>query len=146
MNYKAILLLIVLIIIALYFLSFKRLGKNENDITTSQVQEMIANKDSLVLLDVRTHKEFIGEEGHISGAILIPLGELKSRMDELEKFRDKELIVICSSGSRSRSATRFLRKMGFEAFNMEGGMQAWNKLPYDSLNDSTGTHNEKTTE
>jgi rhodanese-related sulfurtransferase len=67
-------------------------------------------------------------------------------MDELEKFKDKELIVICSSGIRSGSATRFLRKMGFEAFNMEGGMQAWNRLQHNPLNDSTGIQNEKTAE
>jgi rhodanese-related sulfurtransferase len=107
---------------------------------------MIANKDSLVLLDVRTHEEFISEEGHIPGVILIPMGELKSRVDELEKFRSQEMIVICSSGSRSGSATRFLRKKGFEAFNMEGGMQAWNKLSENMENDSTGNIYEKITE
>jgi rhodanese-related sulfurtransferase len=107
---------------------------------------MISNKDSLVLLDVRTHKEYISEEGYIPGAILMPLAELKSRVDELEKFRSQEMIVICSSGSRSSSATRFLRKKGFEAFNMEGGMQAWNKLSENVNNDSTGNSYEKITE
>jgi rhodanese-related sulfurtransferase len=146
LNYTTTFLLLILIVISLYFLSFRSQGKSEYDITTNQVQEMIADKDSLVLLDVRTHKEFIGEEGHIPGAILIPLGELKSRMDELEKFRDQEMIVICSSGSRSGSATRYLRKNGFVAFNMEGGMQAWNKLSDNLTNDSMGTVHEKATE
>ena len=127
MNYTTVAFLIGILIIAFYFFSFKIQG-NVEEVTTLQVKEMITENDSLVLIDVRTHKEFIGEEGYIEGAILIPLSELKSRVDELDKFRDKELIVICSSGSRSASATRFLRKKGFEAFNMDGGMQAWNKI------------------
>ena len=127
MNFIPTLLLITILTIAIYFFAFKSQGKSEYDITINQVKEMMTESDSLVLLDVRTHKEFIGEEGHIPGAILIPLGELKSRMDELEKYKNRELVVICSSGSRSRSATHYLRKMGFDAFNMDGGMQAWNK-------------------
>ena len=107
---------------------------------------MMTEKDTLVLLDVRTHKEYVGEEGHLPGSILIPLHELKSRVDELEKFRNNELIVICSSGSRSGVATRFLRKEGFEAFNMEGGMQAWNKFSAMPVIDSTSERNEKTIE
>jgi rhodanese-related sulfurtransferase len=143
LNYTTTLLLIFLIVIAIYFLSFKNQGKSEYDITTNQVKDMMNDKDSLVLLDVRTEKEYIGEEGHIPGSILIPLGELKSRMDELEQYRDKEMIIICSSGGRSSTATRFLRKKGFEAFNMEGGMQAWNKLAEPSTIDSMDVLNEK---
>jgi rhodanese-related sulfurtransferase len=146
LNLSTTLLLIVLLVIAVYFFSFRNQGKGEDDVTTNEVQEMIANKDSLVLLDVRTPQEYISEEGHIPGSILIPLGELKSRTHELEKYKDKELIVICSSGVRSASATRYLRKIGFDAFNMEGGMRAWNKLNVNTNSDSTEKIYEKTVE
>jgi len=139
-------MMVAILVIAFYFFSFKSQGNDIYDVTTMQVREMIAENDSMVLLDVRTHKEFVSEEGYIPGAILIPLSELKSRVDELEKFREKELILICSSGSRSRSATRFLRQKGFEAFNMDGGMQAWNKLTENVEFDSIRENYEKITE
>jgi rhodanese-related sulfurtransferase len=107
---------------------------------------MIADGDSLVLLDVRTYEEFVSEEGHLPGAILIPIEELKSRLDEIEQYRNAEMIVICSSGIRSGRATRFLREKGFEAFNMKGGMRAWNKLSKNALKDSTEIIYEKITE
>lgn len=146
MNLSTTLLLIVLLVIAVYFFSFRFQGKGEDNITTNEVQEMIANKDSMLLLDVRTPQEYISEEGHIPGSILIPLGELKSRTHELEQYREKEMIVICSSGVRSASATRYLRTLGFEAFNMEGGMRAWNKLRVNTNNDTTDKIYEKTVE
>jgi rhodanese-related sulfurtransferase len=146
LNLTTTLLVIVLLVIAFYFFSFRSQGKGEDDITIDEVQEMILNKDSLVLLDVRTPQEYISEEGHIPGSILIPLGELKSRTHELEKYKDKELIIICSSGVRSASATRYLRDLGFEAFNMEGGMRAWNQLRVNANNDSTDRIYEKTVE
>lgn len=142
MNITTVVLSIAILIVAFYFFSFKFQG-NLEEVTTIQVKEMIAENDSAVLLDVRTHKEFVGEEGHIPGAILIPLSELKSRMSELEKFRENEMIVICSSGSRSGSATKYLRKQGFEAFNMHGGMQAWNKMNENVNLDSTSVKYEK---
>ena len=64
LNYTTIGLLIFFIVITFYLFSFKGLGKGENDIDINQVKEMMVVNDSLVLLDVRTHKEFIGEEGH----------------------------------------------------------------------------------
>ena len=146
MNLSTILLIIVILVIAVSFFSFRFQGKSEDNITTIEVQEMIANKDSMVLLDVRTPQEYISEEGHIPGSILIPMGELKSRTHELEKYKDKEVIVICSSGIRSASATRYLRNLGFEAFNMEGGMRAWNKLNINTDNDTTDKVYEKIVE
>jgi rhodanese-related sulfurtransferase len=138
--------LIAILVIGFYFLSFKAQDNNQNEVSTMQVSERLAENDSLVLLDVRTYEEYISEEGYINGAILIPVSELKSRTDELEKFRDKEIIVICSSGIRSSSATKFLRQKGFEAFNMQGGMQAWNKLTENVEIDSTLENYEKITE
>jgi rhodanese-related sulfurtransferase len=133
-------------IIAFYFFSFISQKKEQYEITSDQVQRMIADGDSLVLLDVRTYEEFVSEEGHLPGAILIPIEELKSRLDEIEQYRNAEMIVICSSGIRSGRATRFLREKGFEAFNMKGGMRAWNKLSKNALKDSTEIIYEKITE
>jgi rhodanese-related sulfurtransferase len=139
-------LLFVIIITAFYFFSFKGQDKSENVVTVEQVNSKITEKDSIVLVDVRTVPEFDGSLGHIDGAILLPLAELEIRMTELEDLKDTEVIVICRSGNRSGQATRLLRENGFQAFNMQGGMRAWNKMLKTAISESTGEINETTSE
>jgi rhodanese-related sulfurtransferase len=76
-----------------------------------------------LLLDVRQPEEF--RSGHIPGAKLIPLGELSQRLKELPK--NKEIVCVCASGSRSRSATKMLIGEGYNALNMNGGMMMWSR-------------------
>jgi rhodanese-related sulfurtransferase len=92
-----------------------------------EVQEKLKNGQRPFLLDVRERNEM--REGYISGAKLIPLGQLASRMKELPK--DREIVCVCRSGNRSRSAAKKLIAAGYSASNMKGGMLAWgwSKLP-----------------
>ena len=79
------------------------------------------------LLDVREVKEFDDELGHIAGATLIPLGELKGRLGELDKTAPT--VVYCRSGARSARATLVLQQSGFERVaNLSGGMLRWRAL------------------
>lgn len=146
MKYKTIALLFVIIILAFYFFSFTGQDKSENVVTVEQVNSKIIEKDSIVLVDVRTVPEFHGSIGHIPGAILVPLAELEARISELEGFKETEMIVICLSGNRSGQATRILRENGFQALNMQGGMLAWNKMLKTAKIDSTGEIDEATSE
>jgi len=68
-------------------------------------------------------------DGYISGAKLIPLGQLRNRLKELPK--DREIVCVCRSGNRSRLAAKQLIAAGYSASNMKGGMLAWSwlKLP-----------------
>ncbi len=79
------------------------------------------------LLDVRQPDEFAA--GHIAGAQLIPLGELPRRLSELP--REREILCVCWSGSRSQAAAQQLIAAGFKVTNINGGMMAWQqaKLP-----------------
>ena len=85
----------------------------------------ILNKDKkgeFLLLDVRQPEEY--EDGHIPGAMLIPLGELEARQEELE--RDKKIITYCRSGHRSMAAAIALCGLGFkDVHNLEGGILNW---------------------
>lgn len=77
-----------------------------------------------VMLDVRTGRE--RSYRSIPGSLHIPLHELNTRMNELERFRSKEIICYCASGSRSISAALRLKKAGFNAANLEEGIASWN--------------------
>lgn len=97
-----------------------------DDMTPAQVDSLIAADSTSVLLDVRTASEFVGSTGHLKGAVLIPVQELESRMNELEPYRGRTIVVYCRVGARSRHAMQILRDWGFTAFNMTGGMLQWN--------------------
>ncbi|MDP2832399.1 MAG: rhodanese-like domain-containing protein [Pseudomonadota bacterium] len=85
---------------------------------------MLFNHEDALLLDVREQSEW--SDGHIARARHIPLGKLKDRLAELEKFKGKPIIAVCRSGNRSGSACGTLKKAGFENLhNLAGGMQAW---------------------
>ena len=72
------------------------------------------------ILDVREKKEW--QKGHIKGAILIPLEELKSRVNELKKYKNKEIIIYSKSGTKSITAGRFLVKKGYKPINIKSGI------------------------
>jgi len=89
--------------------------------------EQVRHRDDVVLIDVREDSEYAG--GHIPGAVLIPLGQISDRLDEIPQ--DKTVIAVCRSGNRSGQATSFLRDQGFDnVHNMQGGMNAWGQAGY----------------
>lgn len=95
------------------------------DVDTNGALQLINHKNAFVL-DVRQPGEF--ESGHLLNACLIPLGELKGRIGELEKYKDKPMLVVCRSGNRSATACAILSKRGFtQAYNLVGGIMAWQK-------------------
>jgi rhodanese-related sulfurtransferase len=76
-----------------------------------------------VLLDVRTPAERSRES--IPGSVHIPLQQLASRAGELEKYRGAQIVCYCASGNRSLSAAASLRKRGYNAANLIGGISNW---------------------
>jgi rhodanese-related sulfurtransferase len=96
-------------------------------LTATEVSEKMKFGKHPLILDVRQPEEF--RQGHITGAKLMPLGELHKRMKELSQGR--EIVCVCDSGSRSKSAAKTLAKEGYTVFDLQGGMIAWKraKLP-----------------
>lgn len=85
---------------------------------------LLFNHDDALLLDVREQSEWA--DGHIAGAKHIPLGQLKNRIADLEKYKGKPIVAVCRSGNRSGHACGLLKKAGFENVNnLAGGMMAW---------------------
>ncbi len=93
------------------------------DISVIELKRRIDAKESLNILDVREQYEF--NEFNLNGT-LIPLGELPGRLDEIESFKNEELIVHCRSGKRSATAQQFLLQNGFtNVRNLIGGVLDW---------------------
>jgi sulfur dioxygenase len=79
------------------------------------------------VLDVREPAEWAGELGHIPGAQLLPLGELRAHLPVLP--RDRPIVAVCRSGGRSAEASQILEAAGFpRAANLSGGMLRWRGL------------------
>jgi len=110
------------IMLAWAFIGGKLSGIEEADTLKAT---RLYNDDALVL-DVREDKEFAA--GHIPKARHIPLGQLSGRLQELEKFKAKPILVTCRSGQRSARACRLLKKSGFETvYHQAGGIVAWQR-------------------
>ncbi|MGI8983336.1 MAG: rhodanese-like domain-containing protein [Acidimicrobiales bacterium] len=73
------------------------------------------------LFDVRQPEEY--EAAHVPGAKLIPLADVVARTGEVPK--ERPVYVICGTGPRSQRAADYYRNLGIEAFNVEGGTNAW---------------------
>ena len=108
-------------------MGFMNFFKPMNEITPDMVRKVIESEptDKYSLLDVRQPGEYA--QGHLPGAVLIPLGELMNRLGEIR--RDRKTIVYCRSGNRSGSAVNLLAGQGIEnVFNMTGGIMSYNGL------------------
>jgi rhodanese-related sulfurtransferase len=105
---------------ALVMHTLQRVGAKVTPLQATQ----IINQGKTLILDVRTADEFAA--GHIRDAKNIPLKELKTRTEELEKFKARPVIVVCDKGLKSAKATAQLKKAGYtEAASLLGGLDAW---------------------
>jgi len=98
--------------------------KSIKQYTPADALAKVKKERNVVFLDVRTEKE--RKQSSIKGSYHIPVTDLKEREQELKKFKDAEVICYCQTGSRSLSAASKLKKMGFNASNLSGGMVRWN--------------------
>ena len=90
----------------------------------------LVNNDEGVFLDIRDAGDYA--RGHITDAMHIPAATLAKRAGELEKFREKPVVVVCKMGQSAGPATKTLRAQGFSrAQKLSGGMMEWDaqKLP-----------------
>jgi len=95
------------------------------DISVIKLKQRMDAGEAINLLDVRETFEF--DEFNLNGK-LIPLGELPGRLEEIEDWKDQEIIVHCRSGKRSATAQQFLLQSGFQNVrNLIGGVLDWQK-------------------
>mgnify|MGYP006163811955 CR=1 FL=1 len=98
-------------------------GGGARSIYPIQAVQML-NREDAVLIDIRDASDY--DAGHIINAKNIPRAELKSRLDELKKFKERPIVVYCANGSASTAALRELSSAGFEqVHSLKGGLSAW---------------------
>ena len=99
-------------------------------ISVSDANAMIQDVPGLLVVDVRTPGEF--SQGHIQGAINIPLFDLPVKMSGLDQ--SKPILVYCQTGVRSAQAASLLVNAGFtEVYDMDGGLNAWTSAGYQTV-------------
>jgi len=96
-------------------------GNNNEKIDYRTLLEMTKTDSNIILLDVRNAKEF--SEGHLLGAINIPLSELEAKSSFLLPNKGQTIIVYCQMGGRSKKAGNILRKLGYTSvYELDGGL------------------------
>ena len=94
-----------------------------SDTTPEIMVDRLAREQSrgATVVDVREPGEYVA--GHMPGAALIPMGQLSSRLTELDKSRP--VYLVCATGNRSAAMTDLLRAAGYDAYSVAGGTSAW---------------------
>jgi len=119
--------LLVLALVSTLIMLFMHESRKAGPAASPQQAINLVNGEGGIFLDIRDGKEF--KKGHIVEAKHIPLAQLGNRMTELDKFKDKPVIVVCRMGQSASGATKQLRANGFErAQKMTGGMMEWSAL------------------
>lgn len=120
-------LVVVAVIIASIFVFGNTGTAQASSVNPTDAYQMV--QKGAFLLDVRTQAEW--DQYRAPGATLIPLDELPNRLNELPK--DKQIVVICHSGNRSKQGQQILASNGFQAVSVTGGLLQWyaDKLPFE---------------
>lgn len=157
-NITIILLVLVVIMGTGYFFIINMNGNNimmdekhhddemveSYEIYPGDVAEKIKNKENIILLDVRTLEEY--EEIHLENALLLPVQQLSAQsLADIglgEDAKDKEIIIYCRSGARSKTAYNIMKSLGYTNIkSVGGGMIHWeeDQYPFTEIGPYTGT-------
>lgn len=97
-----------------------------SEISATELKTLIDSNQSPYILDVRERLEFFS---YNIGGILIPLGSIPERLDELPEDLSQEIIVVCQKGLRSRTAQKILMQEGYtNVKNLKGGLSAFHRI------------------
>ena len=122
-NHPFLVIAFVTLLVLVFFNEMKIATQRFTSLTPAAAVQLM-NKEDVVVLDVREPSETV--IGKIAGAIQIPVGALAKRIDELQKHKDKTMLVYCKTGARAGAACKDLSKNGFEkVYNLNGGLLAW---------------------
>lgn len=124
MTTGQIFLYALIALIAFYVIRKIILIKSIKHYSALEASQKLRKERNVVLLDVRTDTE--RKKNSIRGSYHIPITSIANSETELKKFKDAEIICYCQTGNRSLNAAAKLKKLGFNAANLRGGIIRWN--------------------
>ncbi len=102
-------------------------GRKSGPSLSPQQAINVVNSEDGVFIDLRDAAEF--KKGHIVNAVNIPSSKLPARLVELEKFKDKPIVLVCKMGQQSSAAGKQLKAENYtKVYKMTGGMMEWSNL------------------
>jgi len=120
MNHYELVGLMVALLVALYWVESRRAGQS----ISPQVAVRFMNQNQAVVVDIRPSSEF--NQGHITGSMSIPFELFSSRVQELDRYKDRTVILVCKMGQHSGSVAKTLRQRGFgQVCRLAGGVSSW---------------------
>ncbi len=124
-NHPILFFALAVVIGMIAFFEYQRLFSGIKQLSPIEATRL-QNDEDAIFVDVREDSEY--KRGHILGARHMPMGNFDKRMTELEKVRQKPVIVYCANGARASRAAGKLRKDNFESvYTLAGGIGGWEK-------------------
>jgi len=100
-------------------------------LSVDELKQRLDGDEDVLLLDVRTAEDYVGEQGHVAGSRLIPLEELEQRIEEIDDYLEKTVVTICRTDRKSAKAAQLLAQHGFADVHVaKMGMTDWIKNNY----------------
>lgn len=104
-------------------------------VNAEEAKQMLADNPEALVLDVRTPGEFVGDLGHIEGALNLDSFQLQEKLgqlgDALDPYKDQPILITCRTHNRSPKAARILFQKGFKKLAiLNNGMAGWNRAGY----------------
>lgn len=103
-------------------------------LSAAELKQRLDKGEDVLVLDVRSAEEYVGDLGHIAGSINISTEDLSRRLNELKAYKKRFIVVVCRTDRRSMMAAELLTKAGFaDVAVLLGGMEQWDHigLPVD---------------
>ncbi|WP_176512991.1 rhodanese-like domain-containing protein [Pseudomonas faucium] len=115
-------ILVAIFVVLLVALLVNEIRRGGQSLSNGQLTALV-NADKALVIDIRPSKDY--SAGHIVGAVNIPQDKMANRMAELEKHKEKTLIVVDAMGQQSGMVCRDLLKAGYTAAKLSGGVSSW---------------------
>ena len=107
----------------IFLFAYSEMNKGGKKIESNELTRLV-NKENAILIDLRKKEDY--ENGHIMTALNYPHQEFDNQMHELNKFKDRPIILVCDMGRNSANIGEKLKKAEFEkTFRLNGGMMTW---------------------
>lgn len=112
--------MLVLLLAALAYYESRKAGPQ----VSPQQLSMLVNKENALVLDVRPSKEY--RTGHIVDSLNIPFDQFGSQVAQIDKYKDRPVVLVCKMGQHASGVAKQLRTAGFEQiYRLRGGIMEW---------------------